>query len=193
MAAPNNFPPDSGPPPNGPRNGGPPPNGPQYGGPRPNGPQHGDQRPNGPQHGGPPYGQPPASPYTGSPFNPSPPPAGGGKASKIITLSIIGVVSVMVVGFCAAQNSYEEVEASCVDPNSQLPDGTFAVVDEDLCDETHYRSSTGAYLWYYGASRVGSRIRGGTTIRPSSAHITTSSGHVIQSGGFGGRSGSSGS
>jgi hypothetical protein len=117
------------------------------------------------------------------------------KSSKVITLSVIGVVSVMVVGFCSAVQAEEEVSADCVDYNQPLPDGTYAVVDDDYCDDddgrTHYYGgSRGAYRWYYGGTRTGNRVSGGTSLRPSDVEISSRSGKSIQRGGFGGKSGS---
>jgi uncharacterized membrane protein YgcG len=131
------------------------------------------------------------------PAPPAPPAPRRPKATKVITLTVIGVVSVMVVGFCAAQGE-DDVTADCVDTNAQLSDGSFDVVDDTYCDDddnggTHfYGGSTGAYHWYYGGTRIGNRIRGGSSYRPSNVNISSRSGHSIQRGGFGGR-GSSGS
>ncbi|MFF5208092.1 hypothetical protein [Streptosporangium sp. NPDC000396] len=122
---------------------------------------------------------------------PEPRPSGV-KASTVITLTGIGVVSLILIGYCAAQDDYEEVNAECVDLNSYQPDGSYTVVDDDYCDDdghSHYVGSHGAYRWYYGGTRSGARIRQGTTVRPSDVQIVTRKGTVIQRGGFGGRSG----
>ncbi|WP_433241571.1 hypothetical protein ACQPYK_36465 [Streptosporangium sp. CA-135522] len=116
----------------------------------------------------------------------------GSKASKVITLTGLGVVSVLLIGYCSAQDDYAEVGADCVDLNSRQPDGSYTVVDEDYCDDSHYHGyhgSRGAYSWYYGGVRSGARILRGTTVRPSDVTITSRKGTVIQRGGFGGRSG----
>ena len=63
------------------------------------------------------------------------PPGGSSKASKVITLTVVGVVSVMVVGDCAAQND-DEVTADCVDMNNQFADGSYQVVDETSATRT---------------------------------------------------------
>jgi hypothetical protein len=119
---------------------------------------------------------------------------GGGKpsgkmASTLVTLSVMGVVSVMIVGFCSAQSDDgDEVTADCVDLDSADAGGSYTVVDEDHCDDDrHYVGSHGAYSWYYGGIRNGVRIGSGTTVRPSDTHIVSRSGSVIQRGGFGGR------
>ncbi|MFI7440364.1 hypothetical protein [Nonomuraea indica] len=119
-----------------------------------------------------------------------------GKSSKIITLSVIGVVSLMVVGFCSAVQD-DEVEADCVNLEMQLPDGTYEVVDDEYCDDdgghtAFYRGSHGAYTWYYGGNRVGTRVGKGTTLRPSDVEINSRSGKSIQRGGFGSKSSSGG-
>jgi hypothetical protein len=108
------------------------------------------------------------------------------KSSKIVPLVVLGVLSVMVVGYCAAQDD-DEVTADCV---VQLEDGTYEVVDDDYCDDDngnirYYSGSRGAYTWYYGGRRVGNRIEGGTTYRPSDVDITSRNGKSIQRGGFG--------
>ncbi|MCK2217698.1 hypothetical protein MF672_028470 [Actinomadura sp. ATCC 31491] len=110
------------------------------------------------------------------------------KSSKAIQLTVLGVLSVMLVGYCAATADDDDVTADCV---VQLDDGTYEVVDDDYCDEDdghtshYYGGSRGAYLWYYGGTRVGNKIRGGTTYRPSDVDITSRSGKSIQRGGFG--------
>ncbi|MFI6482276.1 hypothetical protein ACIBH1_30395 [Nonomuraea sp. NPDC050663] len=116
------------------------------------------------------------------------------KASKAITLTIVGAVGVLMIGYCAAQVDDDDVVADCVDNTTQLPDGSYAVVDDDYCDNTTYRSGGGsAFLWYYAGTRIGARVHKGSTIRPSNVNITSRSGaKSIQRGGFGGR-GSSGS
>ncbi|MFC0861514.1 hypothetical protein ACFHYQ_04295 [Sphaerimonospora cavernae] len=107
----------------------------------------------------------------------------------MVKLGALGVLSVLVVGFCAAQES-EEVDADCVDMSNTQPDGSYAVVDDDYCDDdSHYHGSHGAYRWYYGGNRVGDRVRSGTTARPPDSRITSRSGRVIQRGGFGFHSG----
>ncbi|GAA2858885.1 hypothetical protein GCM10010517_17370 [Streptosporangium fragile] len=119
----------------------------------------------------------------------------GIKASQVVTLTGIGVVALLLVGYCAAQGDYEEVGAECVDLNSRQPDGTYTIVDEDYCDDddssgSHYSGSRGAYSWYYGGTRSGGHISRGTTVRPADVRIVSRNGTVIQRGGFGGRGGS---
>ena len=116
------------------------------------------------------------------------------KSSKVVPLVVLGVLSVMVVGYCAAVTDDEDVTADCV---VQLEDGTYEVVDDDYCDDdnrttVYYGGSRGAYMWYYGGHRVGNRMQGGTTVRPSDTNISSRSGKEIQRGGFG-RSWSGGS
>jgi hypothetical protein len=112
------------------------------------------------------------------------------KSSKVIPLVVLGVLSVMVVGYCAAQDGDDDVVADCV---VQLQDGAYEVVDDDYCDDDgnavhYYGGARGAYLWYYGGRRVGNRVEGGTTLRPSDVNISSRSGKSIQRGGFGGNS-----
>ncbi|AQZ69940.1 unnamed protein product [[Actinomadura] parvosata subsp. kistnae] len=111
------------------------------------------------------------------------------KSSKVVPLVVLGVLSVIVVGYCAAVVDDDEVTADCV---VQLEDGTYEVVDDDYCDDDggggssyYYGGSRGAYLWYYGGRRVGNRVEGGTTLKPSDVTITSRSGKEIQRGGFG--------
>ncbi|MET9241741.1 hypothetical protein [Nonomuraea sp. NPDC003709] len=119
--------------------------------------------------------------------HPTPPPPAR-KASKAIPLTILGVLSVMLVGYCAATQDDDDVTADCV---IQLDDGTYEVVDEDYCDDDdngshhYYGGSRGAYMWYYGGTRSGNKVRGGTTYRPSDVNISTRNGKEIQRGGFG--------
>lgn len=127
---------------------------------------------------------------TPTPSLPKPPQS---KKSKIITLTVVGAVSVMVVGYCSAQSSRADVKADCVNTSTQQSDGSYEVVDDDFCDETHYRGPHGAFLWYYAGTRLGGRVLKGTTVRPSGVNISSRSGHDIQRSGFGGRSSTSGS
>ncbi|MEV7965583.1 hypothetical protein AB0O34_06315 [Sphaerisporangium sp. NPDC088356] len=121
-----------------------------------------------------------------------PPGKGKGWSSSAITLGTMGLLSTLVIGFCAAQDTFaDRVTADCVDLNSRQGDGSYQVVDDDRCDD-HYHGSHGAYGWYYGGARAAGRVLRGTTIRPANAHISARSGTVIQRGGFGGR-GSGGS
>jgi hypothetical protein len=129
------------------------------------------------------------------PKKPPPVPAQPRKASKAIPLTILGVLSVMLVGYCAVTQDDDDVTADCV---QQLTDGTYEVVDDDNCDDdngrtTFYGGSHGAYLWYYGGTRIGNRLRGGTTVRPSNVNISSRTGKSIQRGGFGSNWGGSGS
>ncbi|GAA1007203.1 hypothetical protein Aple_017400 [Acrocarpospora pleiomorpha] len=142
----------------------------------------------------PPYVPPPPPPGTppgmAGPMMPPPPPKKSFR-STAIKLGAIGVLSTLVVGFCAAQDSYDEVDADCVDMSNPLPDGSYPLVDDDFCDDD-YRRSHAAYGWYYGGVLVGRHVRGGTTLRPAGAQITSRTGKVVQRGGFGSH-GSSGS
>ncbi|MEV6981163.1 hypothetical protein AB0M95_07875 [Sphaerisporangium sp. NPDC051017] len=133
----------------------------------------------------------PAGPSAGEP-------AGEAKkklSSSAIALGTMGVLSTLFVGFCAAQDAYApRVAADCVDLHSRQPDGSYLSVNDRYCDDDGggsgsggYHGSHGAYGWYYGGTRLAGRVRGGTTIRPSNAHISTRAGNVIQRGGFGGR------
>lgn len=127
---------------------------------------------------------PPAIPPSRPPKNKSQ------RASKVVKLGTITALSVLVIGFCAAQNSAEDVTADCVELTDTDGSGAYLVVDDDRCDDDSHRfgsSSHGAYAWYYGGRMIGNRVRGGTTIRPKDANITSRGGHEIQRGGFGWR------
>lgn len=112
------------------------------------------------------------------------------KSSNVVTLSVIGAVSVMVVGYCAATSGAKSVTADCVD-SRRAADGSYTVVEDRYCDDDgvrYYGGSRGAYHWYYGGTRVGSRVHGGRTVRPHGVEITSRNGRAIQRGGFGGGS-----
>ncbi|MGW4637039.1 hypothetical protein ACWEN6_00850 [Sphaerisporangium sp. NPDC004334] len=120
----------------------------------------------------------------------TPPPGGRKLSSTAITLGTMGLLSTLVVGFCAAQGSFaEKVTADCVDLRSRTADGSYQVVDDDRCDEHRagYYGSRGAFGWYYGGVRQAGRVLRGTTVRPPNAHVSSRSGAVLQRGGFGGR------
>lgn len=107
-------------------------------------------------------------------------------SSRTVHVGMVSVLSLALVG-CGADEG--EVTAQCVDPDSVQEDGSYEIVDEDLCDDDdgYHAGYYGGFFWYYGGSRVGGRIKGGTTVRPKNATIKTSSGKTIQRGGFGGR------
>lgn len=111
----------------------------------------------------------------------------------------VGVVGVVAIWYAAA--SPDEVDAQCT------MDGV--VVDDDYCDENYVRSHGGhysggffyiggnSYRYHYGgpSTPVGQKVSGGSYTLPKGANVSTSSGKVIQRGGFGvsgsGKSGSS--
>jgi hypothetical protein len=110
-------------------------------------------------------------------------------SSRAVRLGMLGALSLTLV----ACGSTEEVRAYCVSDDSRQPDGSYEVVDDDNCDDDSVRSHhAGGYYWYYGGALLGSRIAGGSTIKPKGAKITTAKGKVLQRGGFGGRSSSGG-
>ncbi|MEV0158481.1 hypothetical protein B0I32_10135 [Nonomuraea fuscirosea] len=78
---------------------------------------------------------------------------------------------------------------------SAPPSGSYQVVDDDYCDDDSHRyygggHSRGAYVWYYGGTRIGNRVHRGTTFRPSDVNISSRTGKSIQRGGFGSRTSS---
>jgi hypothetical protein len=104
-------------------------------------------------------------------------------SSRMVRLGALGALSLTLV----ACGSSESVTASCVSQDTFQPDGSYEVFDDDLCDNDSYRHG---YYWYYGGHRVGSRILGGSTVKPKGVKITTAKGKTIQRGGFGSRSSS---
>ncbi len=107
-------------------------------------------------------------------------------SSRAVRLGMLGALSLTLVG-CGSSSGSEEVQANCVDQNSLLSDGSYEIVDEDLCDDDDFRSG---YYWYYGGTRAGSRILKGSTVRPKGVKVVTVKGKTLQRGGFGGRSSS---
>lgn len=112
-------------------------------------------------------------------------------SSRAVRLGALGALSLTLTA-CGSGSDPEEVQAYCVEQQSLQPDGSYQVVDDDLCDDDDgIRSGhAGGYYWYYGGRRAGTLIKGGTTARPKGAQITTAKGKVLQRGGFGGRSSS---
>jgi hypothetical protein len=101
------------------------------------------------------------------------------KSSKDIKLASIAALAALVATACS---SGPDVVADCVERTAQ-PDGTHRIVDDDLCDDGH-----SAFYYIYGGSTYNNHyIRGGTTVRPSNANVSTRSGTTISRGGFGGR------
>jgi hypothetical protein len=149
------------------------------------------------------------------PHHETTPPRKSSKAVPLAVLGVLSLTLVGIWAIADSSDD-DEVTADCVmvvDDNaspapvsstsqpldvstSQPPaDGTYQVVDDDYCDggsnsTGHYYSSggsRGAYLWYYGGTRYGNRVSGGTTYRPSDVNISSRTGKEIQRGGFGNR------
>ncbi|MEU1883507.1 hypothetical protein ABZ470_39890 [Streptosporangium sp. NPDC020072] len=108
------------------------------------------------------------------------------KATAVLIVGSIALIAALVLAANAADDE-DEVTAVCIDPTTLTTEG-YEIVDERFCDG----GSHSAYVYYYGGSTSGIRVRGGTTIRPADVRIVTPRGTVIQRGGFGsrGRSGS---
>ncbi|QFZ23947.1 hypothetical protein EKG83_00595 [Saccharothrix syringae] len=101
----------------------------------------------------------------------------------------VGVVGVVAIWYAVA--SPDEVDAQCT------MDGV--VVDDDYCDDNYVRSHGGyssggffyiggnSYRYHYGgpSTPVGQKVSGGSYTLPKGANVSTSSGKVIQRGGFG--------
>ncbi|GAA3602114.1 hypothetical protein GCM10022419_103050 [Nonomuraea rosea] len=149
------------------------------------------------------------------PPHPQEPARKSSKAVPLAVLGVLSLTLVGIWAIAESGDDDDEVTADCVmvvdssatpQPSSSptpLPgdtatpvpeDGTYEVVDDSYCDDdgtsSHYYSSgysRGAYLWYYGGTRVGTRVRGGTTYRPSDVNISSRTGKEIQRGGFGNR------
>ncbi len=113
--------------------------------------------------------------------------------STAVRIGMVSMLSVAVAGCGSSGEEYtdsgEDVTAYCVDPNTLDGEGNYEVVDEDLCDDDD-GSRHGAYFFYYGGFRSGSKIKGGTTVRPHNANISTEKGRSIQRNGFGSRTSS---
>lgn len=102
---------------------------------------------------------------------------------------VVGVVGVVAIWYAAA--SPDEVDAQCT------LDGV--VVDDDYCDDNYVSSHGGyhsggffyiggnSYRYHYGgpSTPVGQKVSGGSYTMPKGANVSTSSGKVIQRGGFG--------
>ena len=112
-------------------------------------------------------------------------------SSHAVRLGMLGALSLTLTA-CGSGSSEEEVQAYCVAQDSQLPDGSYEIADDDLCDDDDgIRSGhAGGYYWYYGGTRRGTKILGGSTVKPKGVKIVTVKGKVLQRGGFGGRSSS---
>ncbi|PTR40512.1 hypothetical protein C8K38_11338 [Rhodococcus sp. OK611] len=117
------------------------------------------------------------------------------KKGLIGGVAVVGVVGLVALGYTAL--SSDEVQATCIDPNTEVE------VDESYC--TTGTPGTGGmagmfifagspYRYYYGGSAggVGTKVTGGTVVTPKGTTITTKSGTTIQRGGFGSKSTGSG-
>lgn len=124
------------------------------------------------------------------PVRPAAKPAPRSKSSRVVTFTILGTVSALVLGYCAVSSNADDVTADCVDLTQRMDDGSYVVVDDDYCDDdsssrVYVSGSHRAYHWYYGGTRRGNVVRGGTTARPQDVNISSRSGREIQRGGFG--------
>ncbi|MFD4179736.1 hypothetical protein [Rhodococcus sp. NPDC058514] len=106
-------------------------------------------------------------------------------------VAVVGVVGLVALGYTAL--SSDEVEATCIDPNTEVE------VDDKYCATG--TQGTGAmagmfifagspYRYYYGGTSggVGTKMSGGTIVTPKGTTIKTKSGTTIQRGGFGSKS-----
>jgi len=120
--------------------------------------------------------------------------SGGRMSSRAVRLGALGALSLSLVA-CGGDPEPDEVTAYCVSEES-YENGSYEVVDEENCDDDDGTRAGGVgflpFFFYYGGGLRGSRISGGTTVRPKGARITTPKGRTIQRGGLGGR-GTSGS
>ncbi|MFG1709198.1 hypothetical protein ACFLIM_39005 [Nonomuraea sp. M3C6] len=101
------------------------------------------------------------------------------KRSRTIELGAVAAIASLVLTACGGTD--EQVTADCVEQAAQA-DGSHRVVDDRYCDDSH-----GTFVYIYGGGSSRGYVRGGTTVRPTNATITTRSGKVISRGGFGGR------
>lgn len=116
------------------------------------------------------------------------------KKAMIGGVAVVGIVGLVALGYSVL--SSDEVEATCIDPETEV------VVDDSYC-ATGSPSGGGmfiyagsSYRYYYGGNNggVGTKVTGGTIVTPKGTTIKTKSGTTIQRGGFGSKiSGSTGS
>ncbi|MEV0823875.1 hypothetical protein [Nonomuraea rubra] len=81
----------------------------------------------------------------------------------------------LVLSGCA-----DDVTADCVTAASN-GSGAHQIVDDRYCGGGSHSS----YFWYYGGTASNGYVRGGTTVKPGNANITSRTGKVISRGGFG--------
>ncbi|MFF0814294.1 hypothetical protein ACFYVR_03905 [Rhodococcus sp. NPDC003318] len=108
-------------------------------------------------------------------------------------VAVVGVVGLVALGYSVL--SSDEVEATCIDPETEV------VVDDSYCTSGTpgaggmFIYAGSSYRYYYGGSNggVGTKVSGGTVVTPKGTTVKTKSGVTIQRGGFGSKiSGSSG-
>ncbi|MFD4292693.1 hypothetical protein ACFWPA_08020 [Rhodococcus sp. NPDC058505] len=106
-------------------------------------------------------------------------------------VAVVGIVGLVALGYSVL--SSDEVEATCIDPDTEV------VVDESYCTTGTPGSGSSAgmfiyagstYRYYYGGKSgpVGTKVSGGTVVTPKGTTIKTKSGTTVQRGGFGSKS-----
>ncbi|MEU6783417.1 hypothetical protein ABZ912_29840 [Nonomuraea angiospora] len=104
------------------------------------------------------------------------------KRSNAIFLGTV-VALAAAVGAAIASSDEDEVTADCV-VAAQEVDGSYRIVDDGLCSDSH-----SSYVrWVYGGNSRGGYVHGATTARPADTTIRTRSGTYISRGGFGSNS-----
>ncbi|GAA1822666.1 tRNA-dihydrouridine synthase [Planosporangium flavigriseum] len=126
------------------------------------------------------------------------------RKSASVTLGVTSLLAVALTGACGSQRAGgDEYGAVCVDPQTQQR------IDDDYCDDdTHYHSGGGWYFIRSGRSypAKGQKVSGGSFSRPGGGStvkyggVAAQGGPVVKAdsgsvsrGGFGGKSGGSGS
>jgi hypothetical protein len=104
------------------------------------------------------------------------------------TTVVLGSVGLLAAALTACSS---DPDKRCVDKDSYTAGKGYRTVDKKYCGSSSTKSGVHG-VWYYGGSKKGQRVSGGSLTKSRSGH-GSSGGSGVKRGGFGGKGGGSGS
>jgi hypothetical protein len=103
---------------------------------------------------------------------------------------VLGSVGLLAAALTACSS---DPDKRCVDKDSYEAGKGYRTVDGKYCGSSGGTGKSGINgVWYYGGSKKGQRVKGGSLTKPRSGS-GSSGGSGVERGGFGGKGGGSGS